>query len=140
MRKRKINPFQLEKKSRSGLEDKARLILHKHKIQHEYEPKDKKVDYVKPATKHKYLPDLIIEGVIYELKGYMDSATRLKMECVLASNPNLEVVMVFQKDQPIRKGAKTTYTQWCDKQGLKWMMFSDFEKNILKRHNKKNGK
>ena len=136
MRKRnnKINPFQLEKKSRSGLEDKARLVLHKHKIQHEYEPKDGKLTYEIPATKHKYTPDLVIDGVIYEIKGYWTD--REKMVHVQNSNPDREIIMVFQKDQPIRKGAKTTYTQWCDKKGLKWMMFADFETNILKRHGK----
>lgn len=133
-RKIKMNPFQLEKKSRSGLEDKARLILHKHKIQHEYEPKDGKLTYEIPATKHKYNPDLVIDGVIYEIKGYWTD--REKMVHVKNSNPDREIIMVFQKDQPIRKGAKTTYTQWCDKKGLKWMMFADFETNILKRHGK----
>lgn len=124
----------LEKKTRSGLEAKALALLDSKKIDYVYEDKAQKLSYTKPETKHTYLPDLIIGGVIYELKGYMDASTRLKMQCVTISNPDKKIVMVFQRDQPIRKGSKTMYSDWCNKNNIKWMLFKDFETNILKNH------
>ena len=127
----------LERKTRSGLEKRTLELLDSYNVRYEYENKNKKLEYRKPETHHKYLPDLIIDGVIYELKGYMDANTRLKMECVVRCNPNQRLVMVFMKDQPIRKGAKTTYTQWADKVGIEWMMITEFEQYIKQRYKKK---
>lgn len=135
-RKIKINPLQLEKKSRSGLEDKARLILHKHKIQHEYEPKDKKLEWVEPVKYHKYLPDIQIGNIIYETKGRFTLQDRTKMLLLKQQHPNIRFIMVFQKNQPIRKGSKTLYSDWCNKNGIEWIEFKDFEKHIKTLHGK----
>lgn len=120
---------QAEIKTRSSLESRTIELLKKNNIPFEYENKSKKLEYTVPATYHKYLPDLIIGDTIYELKGYMDLDTRKKMECVKASNPEQRIVMVFQKDQPIYKGSKTTYTQWAKKVGIECMLVSEF--NLL---------
>lgn len=128
---------QLVQKTRSGLEKRTLELLNSCNVGYEYEPKDKKLKYVKPQTSHSYLPDLIIDGVIYELKGYFDASTRLKMECVVRCNPSQKIVMVFMKDQPIRKGSKTTYTQWATKVGIEWMLIEEFNEFILSKRIRK---
>lgn len=115
---------------RSGLEEKATTLLTKHKVEFEYEPKDKKLNYIIPESKHTYLPDVIIDGKILEFKGYFDLNDRKKIKLIVEQHPDLDLTMVFQKNQPIRKGSKTLYGDWCDKNGIKWMLYSDFEKLI----------
>src|SRR5690606_24216946 len=105
--------IQLERKTRSGLESKAIKILNKLQIDYEYEPVNGKIKYQRPATNHTYLPDIVIDGVVYELKGYLQD--REKMVNNINSNPDLEIIMVFMRDQPVRKGAKMTYSSYCDK-------------------------
>lgn len=122
----------LEQKTRSGLESKALDILNRNEIKYEYEPVNGKIKYQRPATNHTYLPDIVIDGVVYELKGYWQD--RDKMVHIINSNPHLEIIMVFMRDQPVRKGAKMTYSKYCEKHGIKWMLFDNFEQNILKRH------
>lgn len=127
---------QEEKKTRSSLEDIAIKSLKRMQIPFEYEPKDKKVNYIKPATNHKYLPDIVIDGVIYELKGRFQMSDRMKMKLIKEQYPDLELVMVFMRDQPIYKGSKTYYSNWCDKVGIKWILFEDFDNEVLKRHSR----
>lgn len=124
--------IKLERKTRSGLESKAIKILNKLQIDYEYEPVNGKIKYQRPATNHTYLPDIVIDGVVYELKGYWQD--REKMVHIINSNPDLEIIMVFMRDQPVRKGAKMTYSSYCDKKGIKWMLFDEFERYILNRH------
>lgn len=136
MAKRRLNKNVLKNQStyatRSGLEDKALDILTKHNIRFEYEPKNGRLNYIKPETKHTYTPDIVIDGIIYETKGYWKD--KEKMLHIKNSNPDRRIVMVFQKDLPIRKGSKTLYSVWCEKNNIEWMLFKDFEKNILKQH------
>jgi hypothetical protein len=56
---------------------------------------------------------LILEG-----KGYFDSQDRKKMEAVKRDNPLLDIRIVFQRDQAIRKGSKTRYSDWSKKNGF----------------------
>lgn len=128
---------QLIKKTRSGLESKALGLLEKHQIDYAYEPKESKLKYIIPESTHTYLPDVVIDGIIYELKGLWEATDRKKMLCVRDCNPNQKIVMVFQRNNPINKGSKTRYSDWCDKHGLEWMMISEFEQEIVKRHKNK---
>lgn len=55
------------------------------------------------------------------------------MLAVLASNPDLNLVMVFSDpNKKIYKGSKTSYADWCDKNGLKWVGVKEFEQQIRK--------
>lgn len=125
---------QLKQKTRSGLESQMLDLLNAYKIPYEYEPKDKKIEWHKPITYHKYLPDIIIGGKIYEIKGYFDKMSRDKMVAICEQHPHLDITIVFQKDQPIRKGSKTMYSDFCQKKGLKFMFIEEFKQLI--RNNK----
>lgn len=131
--------IKLEQKTRSGLESKALDILNNNSIEYQYEPKDGKLNYIQPEKKRTYLPDVVIGDTIYELKGIFSPEDREKMLNVRDCNPTWNIIMVFQRNNPIRKGSKTRYGDWCDKHGFQWMMITDFElyiKNNVKNKNK----
>jgi len=110
---------------RSEFEDVVIEGLNLAKINHTYESVVLK--YEIPATPHKYTPDIILEnGIICELKGYMDAATRKKMLLVVKQNPDLDIRMVFQNpNTKITKSSKTTYAIWSTKNGIKWGTVGD---------------
>lgn len=104
---------------RSGFEAKIVEQLRAKKVKFEYETL--KLKYVLPETKHTYTPDFSLpNGVIIEAKGKLDPATRKKMMAVKNSHPDLDIRFVFQRDNPIRKGSKTTYSMWSEKAGFPW--------------------
>ena len=75
--------------------------------------------YVIPASTRKYIPDFILNnGIIVEAKGRWTLEDRKKIILVMEQNPNLDLRMLFQRDQPLNKGAKTTYSAWCDKRSI----------------------
>lgn len=118
--------------TRSGLETKSLELLKKNKIPYEYEPKDKKLKYQTLPTNHTYLPDVILEdGTILEIKGYFSAENRKKMVHIKRCHPERRIVMVFQSNNYIRKGSKTTYLDWCRKEGIEAIMFKDLE-NFIK--------
>jgi len=126
--------IQLEQKTRSGLETKALGILNNNNVQYVYEPKDGKLNYIQPEKKRTYLPDVVIGNTIYELKGIFSPEDREKMLHIRDCNPEFEIIMVFQRNNPIRKGSKTRYSDWCDKHNFSWMMISEFELHIKQRY------
>jgi hypothetical protein len=71
----------------------------------------------------KYTPDFEspkIEGVI-EYKGKMTNETRKKLLSIQRCNPKIPIRLVFEKpNNKIRKGSKTTYAQWAEKNGFDW--------------------
>ena len=105
---------------RSGLEKRVKDDLEKRKVKFGYE--DTILTYTLPETKHKYTPDFTIYSngkvLFIESKGYLDSSARRKMVAVKLEHPDKDIRILFQRDQPIRKGAKTTYGQWATKAGF----------------------
>ena len=75
--------------------------------------------YVCPATTKKYIPDFELDnGIIIEAKGKWDLDDRKKIVMVREQNPKLDVRMLFQRDHFLNKGAKTRYSEWCEKRGI----------------------
>lgn len=133
-RKAKGQVWQEDKIVRSGLEARGLKTLNKLQIDYEYEPKHRKLTWEKPSTLHKYLPDVMIGNTCIELKGYWDTNSRLKMKLLVEQHPEIEFIMVFQKDQPIRKGSKTKYSDYCNKLGIKWILEDNFEQFLKQRY------
>jgi len=95
-----------------------------------YEPA--KIEYVVPASNHKYTPDWMVGDVVYEGKGYFAAADRKKMLHIIESNPGLTVRMIFQNAQAkINKRSKTSYADWCDKFGIAWADFNRDKEKLL---------
>ena len=81
----------------------------------EYETE--KLPYV---MKHNYIPDFIItrkdgSKLYIEAKGYFDLNARRKMLEVKEQHPELDIRILFETNKRIRKGSKTLYSDWCDK-------------------------
>jgi len=85
------------------------------------------IPYILPERM--YVPDFVIErsdgSVVYvEVKGYLDNDATRKMRAVKTCNPDKTFVFLFSKDNPIRKGAKMTYSGWAEKNGFDWSIGS----------------
>jgi hypothetical protein len=80
------------------------------------------VDYITPATKHKYHPDFQLpSGILIETKGRFVPADRKKHLLVKAQHPELDIRLVFYNERAkLSKTSKTTYADWCEKNGIKW--------------------
>jgi hypothetical protein len=81
-----------------------------------------KINYTKPASVHKYTPDFPVNKFVFiETKGRFMPADRQKHMLIKRQSPQLDIRFVFERAAtPINKGSKTTYADWCDKNGFKW--------------------
>lgn len=100
------------------------------KVRFGYE--DTKLPYV---VYKNYIPDFTLESpkkLIYiEAKGNFPSTDRAKMVAVKEAHPDLDIRFVFQRDNPIRKGSKTTYSVWATKHGFKSHIGEELPKEWL---------
>ena len=116
---KKINGY------RSGFENKVASALSEQSISFEYEVTQ--IEYIKPQTNHKYTVDFTLpNGILIETKGRWTTEDRKKHLLIKKQHPELDIRIVFQNaSTKIRKGSKTTYGDFCDKNGIIWA-----EKNI----------
>lgn len=103
---------------RSGLEETVYKQIAKQGITPEYE--SFKIPYVIPASNHTYTPDFQLpNGIIIETKGRFVASDRKKHLLVKKQHPELDIRFVFQNAKGrINKGSKTTYADWCVKNGF----------------------
>lgn len=81
-----------------------------------YEPC--KIVYYVPESKHFYIPDFVVGNIFIEVKGLLDAAARKKMILVKEQHPEHDIRFLFMRDQPIRKGSPTLYSDWAEKHGF----------------------
>ena len=105
---------------RSGFEHKVADQLKESKTKFEYETTV--IDYIKPETHHKYTVDFTLpNGILVETKGRWVLEDRKKHMLIKQQHPELDIRIVFQNPRgKIRKGSKTTYADYCDKNGILW--------------------
>lgn len=105
---------------RSGLEENISKQLAKAGVKAEYE--QNKLAYFKPVTHHTYLADFVLpNGIIIESKGIFDVEDRKKHLLIQSQHPELDIRFVFSRSaSKLYKGAKTTYADWCVKNGFKF--------------------
>lgn len=70
-----------------------------------------------------YVPDFVLtfpdgHERIIEIKGYLRPEDRQKMRFVKQQHPDMDVRMVFAKDNKMNKHSKTTYSMWAKKLGI----------------------
>ena len=122
MPKRKSNKRAISKALgfRSGLELDVSRDLTQRNVKFEYETL--KLKYEVPARRSVYTPDFILHnGIIVESKGRFTAADRKKMLLVKEHNPDLDIRLLFSNaNNKIAKNSKTTYTDWCQKNGFKY--------------------
>lgn len=122
MPKRKSNKRAISKALgfRSGLELDVSRNLTQRNVKFEYETL--KLKYEVPARRSVYTPDFILHnGIIVESKGRFTAADRKKMLLVKEHNPDLDIRLLFSNaNNKIAKNSKTTYADWCQKNGFKY--------------------
>lgn len=75
------------------------------------------------SVTHTYTPDFSLgENLWVETKGLFTSADRTKHLYVRKTHPNQKVLFVFQQpEKTLSKKSKTTYADWCNLNGFKWL-------------------
>ena len=81
-----------------------------------------KVSYIIPASDHVYHPDFLLpNGIFVETKGRFVIADRKKHLLIKEQHPELDIRFVFTNSRnKINKSSKTTYADWCEKNGFKY--------------------
>ena len=112
--KSKIRQQAIKNGYRSGLEDVISKDLKDRGVDFGYETVKINWKLVENKT---YTPDFILpNGIIIESKGRFILDDRKKHLKVREQNPNLDIRFVFSNSRnKIRKGSKTTYAMWCEK-------------------------
>lgn len=105
---------------KSGLEENISNQISSKGIEVKYE--SEKIGYVIPASKHNYSPDFRLpNGIIIETKGRFVAADRKKQLLIKQQHPELDIRFVFSNSKnKITKTSKTTYADWCVKNGYKY--------------------
>ena len=105
---------------KSGLEETISSQIKERGIDVKYE--SEKIPYIIPASNHTYNPDFKLpNGIFVETKGRFVAADRKKHLLVKSQNPQLDIRFVFSNSKnKITKNSKTSYGDWCDKNGFKY--------------------
>ena len=112
--KSKIRQQAIKNGYHSGLEDVISKDLKDRGVDFGYETVKINWKLVENKT---YTPDFILpNGIIIESKGRFVPEDRKKHLKVREQNPDLDIRFVFSNSRnKIRKGSKTTYAMWCEK-------------------------
>lgn len=101
---------------RSGLEQDVLNSLNDRACSAQYECL--KIEWEDLAYRT-YTPDFLLpNGILIETKGRFTPADRMKHLAIKKQHPDLDIRFVFTNSKSkLRKGSKTTYGMWCEKQG-----------------------
>ena len=104
---------------RSGLEQSVSEKLTQLKIKFLYEAV--KIEWEDLAYRT-YTPDFVLHnGIIIETKGMFTAADRRKHIAISKQPPQLDIRFVFENSRrKLRKGAKSSYAEWCIKHSFKY--------------------
>jgi len=106
---------------RSGLEHEVAQQIKKKGLRVRYEDPKSKIAFVQPALNRTYTPDFILpNGIIIETKGRFTLEDRKKHLWIREQyGDKYDIRFVFSSSRAkIRKGSKTTYADWCEKNGF----------------------
>ncbi|MBD3293809.1 MAG: hypothetical protein GF393_12870 [Armatimonadia bacterium] len=117
---------------KSKYEKQIATFLHSKHVKFVYE--GEKISYAKPIANalctecghakivqlRNYIPDFYIKktGIYIETKGKFTSENRTKMLDVIDSNPELDIRMLFQRDNWLSRKHATKYSEWCKQHGI----------------------
>ena len=96
--------------------------LEKREVSFEYEP-----HVIQYSVERKYIPDILVNGIYVEAKGYFRQDAQRKMKAVKAQHSDLDIRFLFQRaNYPIKgakkrkDGSKMTCSEWADRNGFLW--------------------
>lgn len=105
---------------RSGLEVAVNEQLKNSGIGYSYEGELNTIRYIMPESKHRYLCDFLLSnGILIESKGLFTSDDRKKHKLIQSQYPQLDIRFLFSRiNNKLSKSSKTTYGDWCYKNGF----------------------
>ena len=83
-----------------------------------------------------YTPDFIIGSLIIEAKGRFLSSDRTKMLAAKEANPNLDIRMLFMRDQWCTKKKRKRYSDWCNDHNIPFAFGTALPKSWLRESRK----
>ena len=94
-----------------------------------YEYETERIKFTQPQKARYYKPDIILRAkdnhkIYIELKGKFDRDSQAKMRWVKEQNPELDIRLVFMRDNKMTKSAKKTYTDWAEQHGFPYAVGS----------------
>ena len=101
------------------MEDSIANYLVEHSIKFKYEKV--KIEWEDLAYRT-YTPDFVLQnGIIIETKGRFIASDRRKHLCIKKQHPKLDIRFIFTNSKAkLRKGAKSSYAEWCIKYGFRY--------------------
>jgi len=110
-------PYGKKTKGRkSVLETKIEEQLKEAEVEYSYE--SKRYRYL---SQHMYIPDFILSnGIVLEVKGWFTQEDRAKLRKIKEFYPDLDLRLVFAKDNKINSRSNMRYSDWCKKWGFKY--------------------
>ena len=90
-------------------------------MNHKYEYESIKIEW-EDLSYRTYTPDFILDnGIIIETQGRFLAVDRRKHLAIQRQHPELDIRFVFTNSRAkLRKGAKSSYGQWCNKYGFRY--------------------
>jgi len=125
---------------RSKLEDRLAQVLKNKSVKYKYEAESYEVWVELPdkqahcaacgskalEKRRSYTPDFFLDnGVVIEAKGKFTADNRRIIEAFLEQHPDVDFRMIFQRDNPVRSGAKSRYSDWCKKRQIPYHIGED---------------
>lgn len=101
------------------MEDQVAAFLSENQIEVRYEKL--KIEWA--DLRHRtYTTDFVLDnGIIIETKGRFTADDRRKHLEIKKQHPHLDIRFVFSNSKAkLYKGSKTTYEEWCEKNGFLW--------------------
>ena len=85
-----------------------------------------------------YTPDFFLAtGGIIEAKGRFTAADRRKMVAVRNAHPDLNIKMLFMRDNKIHRNSETKYSDWCMQNNIEYAI-KEIPKAWIKPKGKRN--
>jgi hypothetical protein len=81
-----------------------------------------------------YTPDFFVgDNLVVEAKGRFTATDRKKIKAVRDTVPELKdkLVMMLMCDNKLSKLAKMRYSDWCDNEGIDWVVGTELKKEWL---------
>ena len=105
-----------------------------------FKGRDYKISYESEVIKYfiegNYLPDWVLETkdgrtIFIEVKGYFRPNDLKKMDAVKKSNPDLNLKMVFEKNNRLPKAKVKRDSDWCEERNVPWILLKDITKEWI---------
>jgi len=101
----------------------AKGLLHLQKdFKYEFDYETDRLDY---TTTHYYTPDWTVvlpsgKRFFIESKGYLGPDDRRILKAVKAQNPDIDLRLLFQRNNKLSKTSPNKYSDWAERLGFPW--------------------